>query len=537
MLAKLLLILLIICFNPKAFSQLNISPIWCFGNKAGIDFSNTNYKTFTSSVNSSEGSAGVTDENNNLLFYTDGSTVYNKNHQTMPNGTGLFGSSSSSQSAIVLQHESQKSSNQFYIFTIPEYAGQNGFCYSIVDMDEDQGNGDVIVKNKNIFGILSEQMQPALHSNGKDYWIVIKGHANTNLYSFLIDNNGIQLKKTTSLGNSVNNTIGCMRFNSNYSKFVYSCYDFSGYVQICDFNTNTGEITNPIIIDDLYDPYGVSFSPNGKLLYVSHLLTRKINQYDISSNNPSIIKNSSFSLTNASFAYGNINVAYDNKLYVSVTGQNFVSCISSPNSIGSACNFNLNGIDISPNSCNYGLPLFYIYEKERVNSKINILKSCIEDSIEIYESIPRNLDSLSWIIKQGNSEFKYSNLNPLKFKLNKLEKCNIYEIYKTDTFIQILDPIKCNDTCLQIISNVFTPNEDEINDVFYYNFNCYKTSKFQIEIYNRWGVIIYMSNNKSDSWDGKYKKTECASGTYYYIISYFKENKKILKNGVITLIR
>ena len=71
MLKKILILFYISLFNLSLYSQLKISPIWCFGNKAGIDFSKSTNKSFTSSVNSAEGTAGATDENNNLVFYTD----------------------------------------------------------------------------------------------------------------------------------------------------------------------------------------------------------------------------------------------------------------------------------------------------------------------------------------------------------------------------------------------------------------------------------------------------------------------------------
>jgi hypothetical protein len=50
-------------------------------------------------LNTLEGCATIADNNGDLLFYTDGYTVYNKNHTIMPNGTGLAGNWSSTQSA------------------------------------------------------------------------------------------------------------------------------------------------------------------------------------------------------------------------------------------------------------------------------------------------------------------------------------------------------------------------------------------------------------------------------------------------------
>ena len=77
-------------FHTLAQPQTNH---WYFGRNAGLDFSSgspsiaTGGQTFTD-----EGVASISDNNGNLLFYTEGTTVWDKNQSIMPNGTGLFGS-------------------------------------------------------------------------------------------------------------------------------------------------------------------------------------------------------------------------------------------------------------------------------------------------------------------------------------------------------------------------------------------------------------------------------------------------------------
>jgi hypothetical protein len=63
--------------------------IWYFGDKAGLDF-NTEPPTVLEDgeINASEGCSVIADNNGNLLFYTDGITVWDKTHTAMPNGTG-----------------------------------------------------------------------------------------------------------------------------------------------------------------------------------------------------------------------------------------------------------------------------------------------------------------------------------------------------------------------------------------------------------------------------------------------------------------
>ncbi|TXI67741.1 MAG: hypothetical protein E6Q46_02540 [Flavobacterium sp.] len=66
--------------------------IWYFGNKAGISFnSGVPVPLLDGQMQADEGCATLSDANGNLLFYTNGITVWNRNHQIMPNGTGLMG--------------------------------------------------------------------------------------------------------------------------------------------------------------------------------------------------------------------------------------------------------------------------------------------------------------------------------------------------------------------------------------------------------------------------------------------------------------
>ena len=64
-------------------------------------------------INSGEGSSSISDSNGQLLFYTDGVTVWDKNNAVMQNGTGLMGNGSSTQSALIVPCTCDK----YFIFT------------------------------------------------------------------------------------------------------------------------------------------------------------------------------------------------------------------------------------------------------------------------------------------------------------------------------------------------------------------------------------------------------------------------------------
>jgi gliding motility-associated-like protein len=86
------------------------------------------------------------------------------------------------------------------------------------------------------------------------------------------------------------------------------------------------------------------------------------------------------------------------------------------------------------------------------------------------------------------------------------------------------------------IPNSFTPNGDDLNPIFY----AYGTgiTLFDMKIFNRWGDLIFESNNIFTGWDGKFKGVPCPEGVYTYQV-YYKEDQKEqhLLFGKITLIR
>jgi gliding motility-associated-like protein len=67
------------------------------------------------------------------------------------------------------------------------------------------------------------------------------------------------------------------------------------------------------------------------------------------------------------------------------------------------------------------------------------------------------------------------------------------------------------------IPNVFTPNNDEVNDFFKINANGYSTLK--CTIYNRYGSIVYQFFGLNCWWDGRtHAGMECSNGTYFIVL-------------------
>ncbi|MGZ5283433.1 MAG: hypothetical protein ACXWEY_14250, partial [Bacteroidia bacterium] len=149
-------ILLMFCFAQATFAQKEAN-IWYFGEKAGLDFNSGSPVALTDGeLITREGCATISDKNGKLLFYTDGVYVWNKMHKVMPNGSDLKGDPSSTQSGIIVPYPSD--TTKFYIFTVDDLAGPDGFQYSVVDLTKDNGNGDLNKKNIILEGQICEKL-------------------------------------------------------------------------------------------------------------------------------------------------------------------------------------------------------------------------------------------------------------------------------------------------------------------------------------------------------------------------------------------
>ncbi len=68
------------------------------------------------------------------------------------------------------------------------------------------------------------------------------------------------------------------------------------------------------------------------------------------------------------------------------------------------------------------------------------------------------------------------------------------------------------------VTNVITPNGDGRNDVF--SVNSKNLIDLHVEIYDRWGLKVYMYDGVNGLWDGTSFGVALGSGVYYYVVKY-----------------
>lgn len=352
---------------------------WYFGNKAGLDFSNgTPVPITNSAMTAEEGCSSISDTCGNLLFYTDGDTIWNKYHLPMPNGLGLMGCWSSTQSSLIIPQPGNDS--LYYIFTTDcaENIQENGLRYSIVNINLDNGSGDVISKNNLLHKPAFEKLAGTYHANGTDIWILSTnaypiGPAPDTTYqyfSYLLNSSGVSQPVISASAIHPHKTRDeYLRFSHDGKKVVNAWHSFNDTLELLDFNKNTGKVLNPIILipDSIGVSYGVVFSPDDSKLYASTFNeddTCYVVQFDLSSGIPDTIIAS-----RAIIQHGDINTnsfwamqtgSGDGKIYIVRNRQNnsFLDVISNPNLAGASCNYIKDGINLGTGNCIAGLPNF-----------------------------------------------------------------------------------------------------------------------------------------------------------------------------------
>jgi gliding motility-associated-like protein len=86
------------------------------------------------------------------------------------------------------------------------------------------------------------------------------------------------------------------------------------------------------------------------------------------------------------------------------------------------------------------------------------------------------------------------------------------------------------------IPNTFTPNNDAVNDEFVVNMNNIRT--YRIQIFNRYGIQMYSSQNMVENWNGTYNNEQVPVGTYYYLVDAVDFDGNVIKrSGYVTILR
>ena len=349
------------CVVGVLYSQ-NQENIWYFGRNAGVSFDTSPPTVLTNGkINTIEGSAAAAITiagRTHLLFYTDGKTVYKADHSQMDNGDNLNTPvNSSTQAALIVPRPNFN--HLFYIFSIGDLGGP--LKLASVNMTRGRGWGEVTNKGRTLEARSSERLTGIYHANKRDIWVTTHEYKNDYFNVYLVSLTGMSAPIRQQVG-SVHKTFwsaaGYLKPSHDGQKLALAVAS-DKYIEIFDFDNATGRITNPIRINTpgAYVPYGLEFSPNNRVLYVSemdHLGNTRIIQYNLTATDIA----ASRYLIKSGFGYGALLLASDQKIYYVRNFFKHLGVIHNPNTLGANVRIDDNGINLGSASGNIGLPNF-----------------------------------------------------------------------------------------------------------------------------------------------------------------------------------
>ncbi|MGB0776384.1 MAG: hypothetical protein ACPGR7_00005, partial [Flavobacteriaceae bacterium] len=325
--------IIMICFAANQSLAQGEAANWFFGKKAGVSFTSGSPEVITytpdpaTPINTLEGSSSISDAFGNLLFYSDGTRVWNRNHEIMTNGSNLQGHRSSTQSGIIVPNPDDD--DIYYIFTVGTAltggdapSGTQGFRYYTVNMSLNGGLGEVVSStgvnlSDSKEGEWTEKVTAVRQDDCGDYWVIslvdndngesddysstdyssLDWDASTDwgstFYAYRVSGVGVDptpVKSKTPV--DANEVKGYLKVSPNGEYLAIANYDVDkdknakSYLFTLDLETGKvgenddtefGLLTNQRglkllttnEIDDMGAPYGIEFDATSRFLYVS----------------------------------------------------------------------------------------------------------------------------------------------------------------------------------------------------------------------------------------------------------------------------
>ena len=343
---------------------------WTFGSGCHISFPNGGDPVAESlvSINGAEGCAAISDSNGNLLFYTDGRSLYDSADVLIASNLG--GHTSSANSAIIVPPAGGGS--RYHVFTMDTSSagGANTTPLRHIGIDVSGSNVTVATPRVDVIDpvygtdwVAGESLAATSHTDCNKYWVISLDATNNEWLSILIDSDSspspvnvirspygaplpasnVYGMKVSSDGNMIahanlqypNATLG------NNTPRSQSSFD------LFDFDRSTGIITYHSQITELGDspaPYGLEFSPGNQFLYFTDYQAGTLHRHTIGS---STTLSSCPHLYTRSRQIGALQLGPNGKIYGVKRGLQSLFSIDMPNaSLTNSTNMSQNQIDV-----------------------------------------------------------------------------------------------------------------------------------------------------------------------------------------------
>ncbi|MBT1685688.1 T9SS type B sorting domain-containing protein [Dawidia soli] len=406
--------------NIKEYNvQDQRANIWYFGNQAGIDFNPVfdnppgAPEAITNPVmDALEGTSTISDRNGQVIFFTDGNTVWNHDFDVV--GTDIGGvNDNSSQAALIIPVPGDET--LYYIFTTEEIPGTGTYrlAYSLYDIKLNFPTGGLRAKNVTLFTRSTERI------TGNENWLIAHEYGNNIFRAYRITTAGIDNPIFSGIGSDHNiafptNAEGYMRLGPQ-NRLAVPIYTpgVSNIVEVFDFIDSAGTVTNLRTINlnnTSGQAYGVEFGAGGNKLYVSLLGSPSSKLYEYAFDTLGIPHQPSGTprMSDADYpqGLGAIVMGPDQQVYVAVKDQPALGVITVVPDTARASSFQIDAFPLAGGTVSrLGLPNFIqIISDAPQGPSIAHTGECMGSPTSFTGSGTDPIDVLTWAFGDGGGQ-------------------------------------------------------------------------------------------------------------------------------------
>jgi len=434
--------------------------IWFFGNHAGLDFNTPKIPTTPTPIpiqngvmNAPAGTSTISDRNGQVVFFTDGQSVWNRQEQLLSADIG--GDPQSAQAALIIPVPDDET--LYYIFTTKAVYGDGSFelRYTLFDLKLNNGTGGLVDPDGNpattspstvLFVKSTERI------TGNANWLIAHEYGNNSFRAYKISSQGIGNPVISSIGSDHNyataaNGQGYMKLGAkNRLAVALSTPGVSNVVEVFDFADSSGTVTNfrtANLNNANGQVYGVELSPGGNKLYASlqGSGTSQIVEFAFDSLGIPYLKKPPIAPVGQKL--GAIQLAPNGQVYVAAEGDSKLGVINVNEDTTAVSTFEPSKqVLLGGTNSRLGLPNFIQHLSNPAQGPgITVSGQCVQDSVSFAGTPTDPIDVMDWTLVQGGTVlksvnnqqgFKYLFAAPGQYeiRLHLTNRCNLDTLLK-----------------------------------------------------------------------------------------------------------
>lgn len=397
--------------NIKEYDSLDQrANIWYFGNNAGIDFNplpDNPAVAIDGPLVTPEGTSVISDRNGQVIFSTDGYSIFDKEGTDITPPGGIGGENTATQSALIIPVPGDET--LYYIFTTREVYGTGTYevRYSLFDLKLNNGLGGLAKYNQLLFGPSTERI------TGDDNWLIAHEYGNNSFRAYRITPEGISNPVISDIGSdhavtAAETAQGYMKLGAqNRLVVALSTPGTSNVVEVFDFIDSTGMVTNFRTADlesTTGQVYGVEVSPAGNKLFATlkDAAGSTLYEFAFDSLGSPYLKQA----VPQPGELGAIQIGPDGQLYVAINGSPTLGMFSAQEDTTQLSSIStLQPFDLGGNTSTLGLPNFIqTISNPTTSPSFTFVGLCLGDSTQ-FTATGKDpaIDKFDWTFGDGQT--------------------------------------------------------------------------------------------------------------------------------------